>query len=105
LRFWDGRAWTQHQPPQPPNKRPKWLVPAAIVGIVVVLAIMGSIGDDDKKTVTASTTTTSPAPLVADTATQPATPPAPMATVGQEVRDRKLAFTVASVDRSKIGVT
>lgn len=112
-RYWDGRQWgpAAPSPPPPPPKKKKSNAPLiiGIIGAVFVgLMILGSIGSGNENKQGApsvSASATPGMPSIGNTAVPSAKPPAarpPTPSVGQEVRDGQFAFTVTSVDRSKI---
>jgi hypothetical protein len=102
---WDSPAPSRHAPKKSHTKRNAIL---AVVGTVLLLGIIGSLGSDN----TSAPTPATDAPATPDTAARatpetaapaPAaqppdepTPPAP----GTEVRDGKFAFKVTRVQRS-----
>lgn len=93
-RYWDGSNWGPTAPtasgtnaPVEKKRRWPWIVVAVFVAIIAIAAIGGN---DSKNANTSSSGSSgsSPAPAAAS--------------VGQEVRDGKFAFTVTSVDTSDI---
>lgn len=104
------QGWGQpgYQPPPPPKKsHTKRNILLAVVGAVVLLGIIGSLGTDDTSAPTPATdaraTPESAAPAPAAKAPDEPTPPA----LGTEVRDGKFAFKVVRVQRgvSSVGVS
>ena len=96
------QGWGQpgYQPPPPPKKsHTKRNILLAVVGAVVLLGIIGSLGSDDTSAPTPATdaraTPETAAPAPAAKAPDEPTPPA----LGTEVRDGKFAFKVTRVQR------
>ena len=106
-RYWDGWRWNLAvSSPPPPKKNSNALLIIGIIGAVFVgLIIVGSIGSHDKKqtpAVSAPSTPRMTSDVPAIPSSKPSATPPPIASIGQEARDGQFAFTVTSVDRSKI---
>lgn len=133
-RYWDGAQWTEHFAPgtaaAPPAveqstlatsakrwfKKKRLMIPAGVVGVIILGSALGSAGGDEPTTPAAGSTTTSspaetssaPSASPAAAATTSASPaataaPKPAATkpagprVGSKVRDGKFEFVVSKV--------
>jgi hypothetical protein len=104
-RYWDGRTWAATaEPPRPLKKSKSGKLAAGVVAGFIALMVIGNLGDDDEadSTRSASPTTESSSDFNAGTVPAAAEPAAPVAGVGQEVRDGKFAFVVTGIDRSRV---
>jgi hypothetical protein len=91
------QGWGQpgYQPPPPAKKsHTKRNILLAVVGAIVLIGIIGSLGSDDTSTPTPATDARATPETAAPAPAEP-TPPAQ----GTEVRDGKFAFKVARVQR------